>query len=130
MIFFAVLFGAFAALFLILYLAKVPELSLETTVLATCLFGVAALIIAIYCVLFKRCRIIVRGDKVTYIPVIGKKREFSWGDITKVQKVSNADSLIKVYFNGDKKPAFTLNGVSTGVGLFIKKLQKSGKLFL
>ncbi|MCM1545727.1 MAG: hypothetical protein NC033_01700 [Clostridiales bacterium] len=131
MIFFAVLFGAFAALCLILYLAKVPDyLSLQTTVLITCVFGVAALIIAIYCVLFKRWRVIVRGDNITYISLIGKRREFLWGEITKVEKVSNADSLVKVYFNKDKKPAFTLNGVLTGVGLFIKKLQNSGKIFL
>ncbi|MDE6075633.1 MAG: hypothetical protein K2G26_04270 [Clostridia bacterium] len=130
MIFFVVIFGVFAALCLILYLVKVPDLPLETVVVANCIFGGAAVIIAVYCVLFKRWRVIVHGDKITYIRIGGKKREFSWDDISKVEKVAGADSIIKVYFNGAQKPAFTLNGVLTGVGLFIKKLQKSGKLFL
>lgn len=121
--------GAFAALCLILYLAK-ADLSLETTVLATCIFGGAALIFAIFSVLLIRWRVTVRGERITFIPPVGKKREFSWDDISRVEKIAGADNLIKVYFNADKKPAFTLNGIQTGIGIFIKRLQKSGKIFL
>ncbi|MDE6690545.1 MAG: hypothetical protein K2K04_01100, partial [Clostridia bacterium] len=63
MIFLTVVLGACAAVCFVLCLVKVPDLSFETEVLAICVFGGAAIIIEIFCVLFKRWRVIVRGDK-------------------------------------------------------------------
>lgn len=131
MIFFAVIFGVIAIMCLILYLAKVPDyFSLGETLGITCSFGICAVIIGIFTVCVKRWRVSVSGEKITNVPAIGKRREFSIKDISNVEKKQppmGDNIILKIYINQEKKLALTVNvNLTRGGGQLIKKLEKSG----
>lgn len=133
-VFFVVFCGVAAIACSALYLAKVPDyMHLGETVGITCAFLCITVIFAILVVVFKRWRVLVNGEKIVFQPSIGKRREFTLQDICKVERVNSVigiTAMHRIYLKDCKKPAFVLNGLTSGGDLLIKKLQKSGKIFL
>lgn len=118
----------------VLYLVKVPDyMSFGETVGITCSFLYIAVIFAVMAVIFKRWRVLVNGEKIVFQPCLGKRREFTLQDICKVEGVNSVigiTAMRRIYLKDCKKPVLTLNGLTAGGDLLIKKLQKSGKIFL
>lgn len=130
---FVILFGLLTLLCPILYIAKVADnIPVEEMVGFTCSFGICFIIAIIFLVLLKRWRVCVSNDKIVHVPLFGKKREFSWNDISNVVCVEpfvpERATPVKVYLQQCNKPEIVLNAFLQGGEILIKKLIKLGKI--
>lgn len=118
-----------AALFPILYLCDIPDgPPLEATVAIACCFGAAAIPCGLFLFALTRWQIGVSGEKIEFVPLFGKSREYAWEDIdfVKVYKQEYGNSIYQVFVKQKNKRAFAFTSFMAGGKLLAEKLCRSG----
>lgn len=120
------------ALFPILYACDIPDgPPLEVVAGTTCGFGISSIPCVILLFVFQRWQIAVSDEKIEVVPMFGKRREYAWEDIEKVNaygRVYGNMIIFKAYKIGSTKKAFSFNSYMPGAEKFAKMLESRGLL--
>ena len=115
-IFFVVFFALAAALFPVLYLCNIVDgLPIEAAVGAAVGFGLGAILFGVLLIAFKRWGIEVSEEGIKFTPYFGKRKEYGWQDISRVEVSYPYDiAYYKVYINQKSKQILTFSPLMAG----------------
>ena len=129
-IFTTITFSIITLLFPILYFCELTNtLTLDITIIITCVFGFFAMICALMLIAFTRWGITVSEEKLVFTPHFGKRITLTWKDISNLKSNKNADTYQiiinklgkRIYFNPD---------IMIGGEKFLNDLKQHGVLFI
>ena len=126
LIFLVAFFSVAAALFPILYLCNIADgLPIEAAVGAAVGFGSGAILFGVLLIAFKRWGIDVSEDGIKFTPYFGKRKEYGWQDISRVEVSYPYDiASYKVYINQKSKQILTFSPLMAGGVRFAELLRE------
>lgn len=73
-----------------------------------------------------RKKIIIKGDKILFYPMLGRIKKYSFDDIIKIFVISYTNGTIIYKIMGREKKLFSFANTSVGHNLFISSAKKKG----
>lgn len=126
LIFLVVFLSVSAALFPILYLCDIPDgPPVEVAIGTAAGFGSVAIICGVLLIVFRRWGIDVSEEGIKFTPYFGKRKEYGWQDISRVEVSYPYDiASYKVYINQKSKQILTFSPLMAGGVRFAELLRE------
>lgn len=117
-------------LFPILYLCNIPDgPPIEVVVATTICFALLAVFSTLFAFGLKRWKIVVNKDKILYIPLFKKCREYVWDDIIGYKPIFQpygGATIYQVFIKQTNKKAFSFTTYMVGGDKLVETLRRRG----